>query len=144
MANTITMMRTSYFKVKDESAFKNELNSLDNFNAEFGTSENHPGKLCIFGEDFSFVQKEVFDEEGDYVDDIDVDVFEMIQSHLKDDEAVLVNSIAWEKFRFVDGNSAIITPIGVAYLNADQAVRDLAVEKGLLSKDAAAKLDCTY
>lgn len=142
MANSESHMRTSYFNVKDQQAFQNELNSLEEFNAVIHVDVERG--ICIYGDDFNFVYEPQTDENGDELDDKEVDVFSIIASHLTDGEAVLVNSIGYEKMRYLSSMSTIITAKGQVHINPDRAVRDVAVSQNLMSREQAEALDCTY
>src|SRR5690606_38467166 len=129
-----------YFHVKDVDAFKTEMDKLlENENVEIEITDEN--KICMYGENFGaiFVQ----DEDG-IEDDEEIDVFARIQNHLPDGEAVLINSIGWEKFRYMHGGSTILTATKAIYVDAESTVRQLAEEKGILTNEQLNKLVCEY
>lgn len=142
MATSISKMRTSYFQVKDTDAFVAIINNITSVDVTIEVSEKG---IMLMGDDFSTGIIENIDEHGNYVEDEEeIDVFELIKNHLSDGEAVLVNDINYENFRYLAGASSIITPKGVWTVVAETAVRNLAVEQGALTREQADALDCTY
>lgn len=139
MANLMTLMRTSYFNVKDPETFKQEIDALkmEDVTVEIGPDR----RICVLGKNFSHTYIE--DENGE-TDDEQIYVFDLIREHLIDGEAVLVNGIGWEKMRYILANSTIITPEGIVRVDPEDAVRKLAVEKNLLTVNEANALECTY
>ncbi|PAF27335.1 hypothetical protein CHH61_03890 [Shouchella clausii] len=138
MANYESRMRTSYFNVKDEDAFLNEINELE-LDADIEKTDHG---FILLGSDFTYGSQEQLDENGDYIGEKEVSVFTIIQNHLKEGEIVLVNSIGYEKMKYLHGTSFIITPKVVLSVCAEEAVKEKAVELGLLTKDQADNLEC--
>jgi hypothetical protein len=141
MANYESRMRTSYFQVKDKNAFIKEIEDVESLDVQIDTGEKG---VVMFGSDFAYGDIPKFDENEDYIGEEQVSVFEIIRTHLKEGEAVLVNSIGYENMRYLHGTSFIITPKEIIEFSAEDAVKIEAINRGALSKDQVTKLDCTY
>ncbi|MCR6108566.1 hypothetical protein HXA34_19960 [Salipaludibacillus agaradhaerens] len=139
MANYESRMRTSYFNVDDEDILVETINNLD---LDVTIIKTNKG-LMIYGSDFEYGRQEVFDTNGDYVEDEEINVFTLIQSHLKDGESVLINSIGYEKMRYLHGTSTIITNYDILRINAEDTVKRQAVELGILTREKITELKCT-
>lgn len=144
MANYESRMRTSYFQVKDKQAFLNELEKVENLgHIEIDSTEN-TNDITLTGDDFSHGTIPILNENGDYVGDEPVSVFEIIRSHLIEGQSVLVNGIGYEKMRFIQGTSFIITNQGVIGISSENAIKQEAIRRGLLTEEQAYSLDCTF
>lgn len=141
MANYEPRMRTSYFQVKDKEAFIKEIENVESIDVQIETDDKG---IMMFGSDFYWGTITKLDENGVYVDEEYVSVFEIIRTHLKEGESVLVNSIRYGKMRYFQAASFIITTKGVIGISAEEAVLKMAVDQQLLTKEQANKLECTH
>lgn len=137
MTNYQSRMRTSYFHVKDEEAFRQELTQLETFNETIAKDDKN--RLCIYGENF-----DILHEPQDDGNDLEVDVFAILANHMVDGESILVNSIGYEGYRYVNAQSTIITHDAVLSIDPEFAVKQQAVEHGLLTPEQANRLRCEY
>lgn len=150
MANYTSLMRTSHFRVKDLPKFKSE---IEEYNLDITIEESFirpSGTIVITGSDFAAatVKQSVLDamdedEREEYRDEI-FSMFEIIQNHLAEGESVLINSIGNEKFRYLVGESTIITRQDIVTVNMEDAVRKLALDEGLLNQEQLNQLECTH
>lgn len=137
MTNYQSRMRTSYFQVNDEEAFRQELTQLEAFNETIAKDDE--GRLCIYGENF-----DILHEPQDQGDDLEVDVFAILAKHMVDGEAILVNSIGYEGYRYVNAQSTIITHGTILAIDPEFAVKQQAVDQNLLTPEQANRLRCEY
>ncbi|WP_139368368.1 hypothetical protein [Evansella clarkii] len=140
MANYESRMRTSYFQVKNEEEF---LETMNNLNLDIKIVTEDKG-IVIYGSDFTYTTQEILADNGDYIGEKEIDVLDIIQSHLKDGETVLINSIGYEKMRYLHSTSVIITSKEILSVSAEEAVKELAVKQGLLTEEQALTLECIY
>lgn len=148
MANYDSRMRTSYFRVKDTTAF---IEGLKQYVFEdLDLSVEKDGTVMLMGADFMTMDKDEdymkVGPDGLYLEGEEDphDMVDYLREHMLDDEIILINSIGYEKMRYLVGDSTIITKTGSAYVLAEDAVKDLAVEKGLITNEQAAALKCEY
>lgn len=102
MANYEGWARTNYFRVKDEAAFRKELNGLDNLEL----SEDEDLFALLSTSDFGW-DIQVKDDEGDWDEDA-TDGFSFtawLASHLAEGEVAVGVQAGHEKLRCVSGNA---------------------------------------
>ena len=127
MANYESTMRTNYFKVKDEEKFKalmDTVSAVDMHLFEDTTSDG--AKLFGFG-CYGCISGVPMDTDGNYVEvsvdnnddyDYDYDVFLVeLQKHVAEDDAIIITEAGYEKLRYVNGSSIVITSKEIKYLD---------------------------
>jgi len=148
MANYVSKMRTSHFRVKDNEAFLKELQKYSF--EDLSHHEAEDGTLMLMGEDFWTMFKNEDSMEigpdGLYLpgEEDQFEIAPILQEHILDDEIILINMIGSEKMRFLIGESGILTKKDVIFISSEKAVKQLAVAKGLITEEQSNKLDCTY
>ena len=152
MANYESKMRTSCFEVENVENFEAEMKKYAFEDFEISKfPEVSDQSIVLLGSDFSdaFYDFDYLEsagltrEERFELEEENVNVFEIIQQHLKPDGVVLINSIGSEKHRYVIGDSVLITKDNMLFLNAEEAIKQLAVDKGLISQEQAVSLHCS-
>lgn len=116
MANMISHMVASQFEVKDVQAFEKELQQYEFEDLQL---HNDPGTnhVTMYGADFLSATK-VDDEESEMVD-----IVPMLQKHLAPGKHIFVNAIYQEKYRYLAGESHLITPDQILSVNAETELR---------------------
>lgn len=146
MANYVSRMRTSYFDVNDASQFKEAIEPFVKAN-HLEIIEND-GKFGLMGEEFTSLPSphNLLDENGDQVDQDDemVNVLELLQTFLPEDEVVLATLVGYEKMRYLVASSFIVTRSKLLEVHSDLAVKELAVQEGILTEEQAMALRAEY
>lgn len=146
MANYVSRMRTSYFDVNDASQFKEAIEPFVKAN-HLEIIENE-GKFGLMGEEFTSLPSPhiLLDENGDQVDQDDemVNVLELLQTFLPEDEVVIATLIGYEKMRYLVAASFIVTRSKLLEVHSDLAVKELAIQEGILTKEQANSLNAQY
>jgi len=86
------------FQVSDIAAFRKAFESLY---TDMEIHEGKDGKIWISGYNASMV---VFDD-----DDNQIEIAEIIQSHIKPDDYAVIQTVGYEKLRYVDGAVYVIS-----------------------------------
>ena len=113
MANYYGSSRTSYFKVKDEAAFKTWADSLDGVHVGRQETEKEGVLFCLLAQDTDsgeFPCTQYVEEDDEFVDS---DFPEGIASHLEEGWACTIIEVGAEKLRYVQGYAAVVTSEGV-------------------------------
>lgn len=152
MANYESKMRTSCFEVESVENFEAEMKkyAFEDFQIS-KYPEISEQSIVLFGSDFSYAFYDpgylesagLTTEKIIELEEENVNIFEVIQQHLKPDSVVIINSIGSEKHRYVIGDSILITKDNMLFLNAEEAIKQLAVDKGLISQEQAISLHCS-
>ena len=129
MANFNAVSRTNYFEVKDRAAFIAELDKLSFEDMEVFDSQHNPNKIALGG--YSDITV-VYDEEKDEL----VEVFELIQKHIKEDDACIFLLAGYEKLRYVVADALVVTADKFKYISArDLALKEAAKMLGIKAFD---------
>ena len=125
MANWYGAARSNYFRVKDEEAFKKDMGELAGLDVAHrdaapnnGATEHEATNLRRFaifdayGEGWPTPTRDLFDEEGDRVGEEEIDLFDLVASHLADGEVAVFQEAGAEKQRYVTGFALAINPSG--------------------------------
>jgi len=111
MANYYATARTSYVKVKDEAVFLRWAEQVSEAEVITRETEEH-GKLYgfLFGtnSDCGSIPNCKWDE--DYDECFDLDIYEEIQPHIADGWSITFMESGAEKYRYVVGLAAVVTP----------------------------------
>ena len=98
MANYYSFLVTEKaFQVSDPVAFRE---SFEPLRTNIEIHEEADGSIWIGGYDASMV---VFDE-----DDVEVEIAELIQKHIKEDDYAVIQTVGYEKLRYVTGAVYVI------------------------------------
>lgn len=131
MANYVCAMRTNYFRVKDEEAFKELMSRVISEDCDVWEKTTDAGeKLFAFGGYSSIdgVHPKGMPEDEDY-DEFEVDDFlNELADCVADDDAVLIFEGGHEKLRYITGSVTVVTSKDVKYIDIDSAGRDAARE----------------
>ena len=144
MANFNSWMRSSYFNVEDKEAFLKELAGISYEDMEVVESSTGNGEIALMGSDYATGHKEVFDDNDDLDDEVQVDTFKLIQKHLVDGESVLIECVGHEKLRYVSGYALILTKHREVFLDMEDEIKKKAVAEGLISQEEANSLMNAY
>jgi hypothetical protein len=112
MANFYGTSRTSYFKVKDEAAFKTWADSLEGVRVGRQETEKEGVLCCLLAETESgeFPCTQYVEEDDGFIDS---DFPEGIASHLEEGWACTIIEVGAEKLHYVQGYAAVVTSEGV-------------------------------
>lgn len=113
MANYNQLYRTNYFHIKDEYDFKEFLNHIVAEDMELFTKTDEEGcKIFGFGGSGSilgyFNDTLTLDDYEDYENAFDR-FLKGLQTHVENDDAIILMNIGNEKLRYVDSDIIIIT-----------------------------------
>lgn len=148
MANYVSRMRTSYFRVKDTTAFTEGLNQYIFEDLEYSVEED--GTIMLMGSGFMTMLKDedymAVGPDGLYLEGEEdpQEMVDYLREHMLDDEIILINAIGYENMRYLVGDSYIITKTDSAYVLAEDAVKKLAVDKGIITEEQSHALKCEY
>ena len=123
MANYSCVVRTNYFRVKDEEAFKEVMSRVNSEDCKVWERTNDEGaKFFAFGgyADINGINpKEGSVEDVDYDDYCyDYDAFlEELKNCVADDDAILIFEAGHEKLRYVTGFVSIVTSKEIQFLH---------------------------
>lgn len=123
MANYYENARTNYFKVKDESKFKDFLATLDGLE----TYSDKEGRHCILFDYESGVPSSKYNEETDDYDEFDF--LGELSEHLTDGSIAIVMGSGAEKLRYVTGYAEAINSKGERVSVNIDSIYDLAKQK---------------
>ena len=129
MANWYGAARSNYFRVKDEEAFKEEMADLAGVDVRHRDEPAPPAacggaadpnaptvrRFAIFddyGEGWPAPTRDVFDEEGDRVGEEELDLFDLVASHLAEGEVAVFQEAGAEKQRYVTGFALAVNHTG--------------------------------
>jgi hypothetical protein len=137
MADWYGSARTNYFKVKDSEAFQAAMTKLDlqiwpntqSAHNALGerTEVTVPDSFALGGEsDKGGWPSSIYDEDTD--DYIDVDIADLVASHLVDGEVAIFMECGAEKLRYITGNATAINSKGERRDIALSNIYDLAKE----------------
>ena len=135
MANYMAVTRTNYFRVTDEERYKELFEMLTSEDdIEDFTEERDGVVLHGFGcyGDVEYYNKETDEYEFD-------SWLEKVQEILPDDEAFIMESIGYEKLRYVVGWVVVVTRKEIASMNCDTWAKKKAKE--LLGENFETKTD---
>ena len=136
MANYCGFTRTNYFSVTDEAKFRDIIGKcVAEDSVEIFKSDSEDGKFA-FG-CYSGIQEEI--SCGAYDDCYDCPksetaecetpgLYEMLQSVVASDDAIIITEVGHEKLRYLVGVSIIITKDSIRAVSLDIASRDIARE----------------
>lgn len=133
MATYESRMRTNVFPVTDVVAFTEAMRPfierVEDFRIE--PDDTQPNHVCLLGKEFYTV----ITDDGDEIDIVDI-----IQEHIADDTLVIMTCAGWEAYRYTVGSALLVTKTRHFFADAEQVVRELAVEAGILSIGESMKL----
>lgn len=118
MANYCCVVRTNYFHVKDDEAFRSLMNTVQGSENTISVWEenDNDGKILFgfgtYGGIAGIVTPEDEDSEGDYDAFID-----RLQELVADDDAIIIFEAGNENLRYVIGSATVITSTNYQYLN---------------------------
>lgn len=118
MANYCCVVRTNYFHVKDDEAFRSLMNTVQGSENTISVWEenDNDGKILFgfgtYGGIAGIVTPEDEDFEGDYDAFID-----RLQELVADDDAIIIFEAGNENLRYVIGSATVITSTNYQYLN---------------------------
>lgn len=107
MSNYGGIARSNYFQVKDEEAFRSDMERL-----ELTVVNNHDDKgfaLLADGHEAGWPTS-VYDEEAD--EDLDVDIADEVAKHLADGQVAVLMEVGHEKLRYVNGFACAVNSSG--------------------------------
>lgn len=141
MANYCCTIRTNYFHVKDENAFRTFMNRVYGCedNIELWEEKDEDGR-AVFGfgvyGGISGIRDQDDDEDSSYDDFID-----KLQESVADDDAVIILESGNEKMRYVVGSATIVTSSDYKYSD----IADIAVKQaGEMLHNPLWKTRCDY
>ena len=103
MADWYGQARSNYFRVKDESAFRESFRAL-----EVEVITNSEGKVGLLSRaDYGGWPSFIFSEDGDEIDE-EVDIIEMVSRHLVTDEVAVFVEVGAEKLRYLTGRAIAV------------------------------------
>jgi hypothetical protein len=114
--------RSNYFRVKDEDAFRAFMNTVSG--DDLRVLEEHRDGQTLYGFGaFGCIDGVASDNEDS--DEVDYDAFlSGLQSHVAEDDAIIIMQAGNEGLRYVVGVATVITTKDVQYINIDDwAVR---------------------
>lgn len=146
MTNLNTWAKTSPFQVVDNEAFVKALEELTFDDLHVELENDH---FVLYGDSF-YVGRKEFDEEGEFTDDNgnemeeeEVEIVPIIQQHLKDDQVVMIIEVGREGYRYVGGLGTILTKDKAVDLHLEDALKQLAIKSDVISKETASSLHIT-
>lgn len=106
MANYYEKARTNYFKVKDAAAFQKYLDLFGNIDL---VVQEKTGQYALLFDEEVGIPCCYYDENGD---DVEVDFFGDLASHLTDDSIAVFEAIGSEKMRYLCGYAVAVNSKG--------------------------------
>ncbi|MEK5209122.1 hypothetical protein [Psychrobacillus sp. FSL H8-0510] len=137
MANLNIWSKTSYFQVKDREAFLKEIKEV---NTEDLRVEEKDGKFILFGGHFMYVSRDIYNLDGDIIDEVEESMVSILQKHMIQEEKIIVTAAGQEGYRYIGGDAWIITRTDFVYISLEQAIRKAAVEKGIITEEESFEL----
>lgn len=130
MANYECTVRTNYFHVKDEEAFRELVKGIvSDYGIElFERNDSDGKKLFGFGSYGSLngIRKDNAEDDDKY-DEEDV-LYQKLQSCVAEDDAVIILAAGNEKLRYVTGDAVCITHDKIEYLDLTRLAMAKAAE----------------
>ena len=104
MANYEAMVRSNYFRVKNESAFRMEIDRMAYIEVRTDDTEAELLMICRYDGD-SLPGWYDMDEYGSYYDDEppEIDWVDFFSRHLEDEEVAIIMEVGHEKLRYLTG-----------------------------------------
>ena len=127
MANYFCTIRTNYFHVKDDNAFRQMMSRVYGCedNVELWEEKDKDGRT-VFGFGTYGGISGLRDLDDDIVDDSSYDDFiDQLQAFVADDDAIIILESGNEKLRYVVGFATIITSSDYKYMD----ITNLAIEQ---------------
>ena len=123
MANYYATARTSYTKVKDEIAFLEWAETIPEAEVVTHVTDEH-GKLYgfLFGPNSDCGSIPCWTRDEETGDEYDLDVLKEIQHHIADGWSVTFMEVGAEKYRYVTGMAAVVTPKEIEHIDLDSWV----------------------
>lgn len=122
MANYIPYARSNYYRVKDDEAYIEEIESISG--CELITDgEGRHGILFEEG-----IPSWMYDE--DLEEDVEIDFCEIVSKHLADDEVAIFQEIGFEKMRYLTGYALAVNSKNESRQIGICDIYDLAKELG--------------
>jgi hypothetical protein len=125
MANYYATARTSYTKVKDDVGFLRWAETISEAEVITHETEEH-GTLYgfLFGpnSDCGSIPHCKYDEE--LGEDFDLDIFSEIQPHIADGWSITFMEVGAEKYRYVVGTAAVVTPKEIEHYDLNRWVSE--------------------
>lgn len=119
MANCECTVRTNYFHVKDEEAFRKLVEGIVSDDRIWLFEENDPEgeKLFGFGSYSSLrgIRKDSAEDDDEY--DKEKVLYQKLQSCVAEDDAVIILTSGNEELRYVTGDAVCITHDKIEYLD---------------------------
>ena len=121
MANYNCTIRTNYFHVKDEAAFRNVIentsadDNIEIFDDQYDSNGNKVFGFGCYGCIHGLYDPEYEDDDCDYNAFI-----EELAKCVVDDEAILIFESGHEKMRYVTGSCVVVTAKETKYLTIEQ------------------------
>ena len=141
MANYYCVMRTNYFRVKDEEKFLELMESVCSGEDElqiWSETDAEGTKRFGFG---AYDSIRGINLAGDQDEDPDYDAFiTALQDCVADDDAIIIMEAGHEKLCYVGGSAEVITSQGHDYINITDSAVKIAKEM-LNAPDWATKCD---
>jgi hypothetical protein len=141
MANYYCVMRTNYFRVKDEEKFLELMENVCSGEDElqiWSETDAEGAKRFGFG---AYDSIRGINLQGDQDEDPDYDAFiTALQDCVADDDAIIIMEAGHEKLCYVGGSAEVITSQGHDYINITDSAVKMAKEM-LNAPDWATKCD---
>ena len=104
MANYTAIVRSNYFRVKNESAFRMEIDRMEDISVNANGVEKELLMICRDDGD-SLPGWYDMDEYGSYYDDEppEIDWVDFFRRHLEDEEVAIIMEVGHEKLRYLTG-----------------------------------------
>lgn len=108
MANYECKIRTNYFRVKDETAFRDLMSRVYGSEDTIDLWEKNDNGAKVFGFGCYGGISGLRTEDDDENDDFD-SVIDELQKYVADDDAIIIFEVGNEKLRYLSGLATIIT-----------------------------------
>ena len=130
MANYECTIRTNYFHVKDEEAFRELVKGIvSDYGIElFERNDSDGKKLFGFGSYGSLNGIRKDNEEDDDKYDEEEVLYQKLQSCVEEDDAIIILTAGNEKLRYVAGDAVCITHDKIEYLDLTRLAMAKAAE----------------
>lgn len=122
MANYFSVSRTNYFRVKDNAAFLQMMDSLSGEDVVLWNETAADGTVYFAFGAYGNIDGLPTSDEENYDFDLFIDT---LKKHVAEDDAVILIESGYEKLRYVTGYATIITSDSVEYVS----LCDLALKK---------------
>jgi len=123
MANYYATARTSYVKVKDEAVFLRWAETIPEAEVITHETEEH-GRLYgfLFGPNSDCGSIPCWVEDEDTGEHHDLDIFKEMQPHIADGWSITFMEVGAEKYRYVVGTAAVVTPEAIEHYDLNRWV----------------------